>query len=131
MTNLGKVLLVDNDEVSNFITAHALEMANVTAQIAVAKDSHEALEKIAEGPFDLVLLEAKIACVGSFDFLDTLEQLREFTGMAAPVVVVITSWEDKIDKARAAQYPIRGYLAKPLTQEQVGRLFDLVATGAE
>ena len=127
MTELGSILLVDNDEVSNFISAHALEVANVRAQLSVAKDKYEALEKIAEGPFDLVLLEAKIGCVGNFDFLDTFQQLLEATGVAAPAVVIITSWEDKIDKARAAQYPIRGYLSKPLTQEQVDRLVGLMA----
>ena len=129
MTNLGNVLLVDNDEVSNFISAHALEMASVRAQVSVAKDKYEALEKIAKGTFDLVLLEAKVGCVGNFGFLETFQQLLEVTGVAAPAVVIITSWEDRIDKARAEQYPIRGYLAKPLTQGQVKRLVDLIEKG--
>ena len=86
---------------------------------------------VADEPFDLILLGANMACMDNFYLLDALRRLQETTGTVAPAVVILTTSEHDLDKARAAQYPTKGYLAKPLTQGQVNYLIVLIAEGAE
>lgn len=131
MTNLGKVLIVDDDAVSNYISAHMLRLMNVTEQVSVAKNGYEALKLVKEASFDLVLLDMKMPLMDGFEFMEALQKLQKSSGITAPDVIILTTSEDPMDKARAMQYPIKGYLVKPLTQEQVNRLVDLVAEGAE
>lgn len=102
----------------------------MTTQIAVARNGREALELVKEAVFDLILLAVKMPVMDGLEFLEALHRLQKDTGIVAPAVVMLTTSENSLDKARAEQYPIRGYLNKPLTQEQVKRLIGLMAEGA-
>lgn len=112
MTNLGKVLLVDDDAVSNYISKYALQLANVTEQISVAKNGHEALGLVKEASFDLVLLDLKMPVMDGFGFMEALQKLQKSSVITAPAVITLTTSEDRTDKAKAQQYPIKGYLVK-------------------
>jgi CheY-like chemotaxis protein len=123
MTNLGKVLLVDDDATSNYISTHMLRLTHAAAQITVANNGREALELVREASFDLVLLDVNMPVMGGFQFLESLRQLQETTGMAAPAVAVLTSSISDFDKDRVSQYPmVKGYLTKPLRKVHVNEL---------
>lgn len=131
MTDLGKVLLVDDDTISNFISARTLQAANVTAQISVANDGFEALELVQQALFDLILLDLKMPNMDGFEFLDALRQLQEGAGTSAPAIVILTSSESPADKAKAAQYPmVKGYLTKPLKREHVNQVVNWLSEAA-
>jgi len=130
MANLGKVLLVDDDEATNYISANMLRLMHAAERIAVAKNGRDALELVAREPFDLVLLDTDMAVMDGFEFLEAMKLLQEATGIIPPAIVMLTASEQGLDKASAAQYPVKGCLTKPLTQGQVNRLVHLVAEGA-
>lgn len=124
MQILGKVLLVDDDAISNFISGHVLRQRSVKEHVSVAGSRREALEMVAKGDFALILLDPHMNVMDGFAFLEALKRLEEGTGKAAPAVVVLASSINDLDKERAAQYPmVKGCLPKPLTVGHVKCLF--------
>lgn len=128
MIILGKVLLVDDDEVSNFISKQLLQEMHAARQVFSETEVSKALELVEREPPDVVLLDINMPVSDGFEFLDSLSQLQEFKGAALPSVVMLTSSASSIHKARARQYPmVKGYLSKPLTEGDVDYLLSLVS----
>lgn len=121
---------MDDDDVSNYISSHALHIAHVVERTTIAKSGLEALELVKKTPFDLILLDVKMPVMDGFQFLEAVQRLQETTGILPPAIVLLTTSEHDLDKARAQQHPIKGYLVKPLTQQQVKHLVGLVTEGA-
>jgi CheY-like chemotaxis protein len=128
MISLGKVLLLDDDEVSTFISAQLLQEMRVAKQVLSETDVPKALELVEKEPLDVILLDINMPISNGFEFLDSLIQLQENKGAALPSIVMLTSSVSSTDKARAKQYPmVKGYLSKPLTEGDVYYLISLIS----
>lgn len=131
MIHLGKVLLVDDDEVSNFISSQLLQEMHAARQVFSETDVPKALVLVEKELPDVVLLDINMPVSDGFEFLDSLSQLQETKGVALPSVVMLTSSARSTDKARAKQYPmVKGYLSKPLTEGDVDYLLSLILESA-
>lgn len=112
MTNLGRVLLVDNDEVCNFISTQLLQEKHAARQVFSETDVPKALERVEQEPPDVVLLDINMPAIDGFEFLDSLSLLQEIKGIALPQVVMLTYSVRSADIIRASQYPmVKGYLS--------------------
>lgn len=129
---LGKVLLIDDDGISNFLTASTIHQACAAEQTAVAKNGQEAMETMAKEAFDIILLDIDMPIMDGFEFLEALKPLQGNAGFVIPIIVLLTSSVSDLDRSRAAQHPmVEGYLAKPLTTEDLRFLVALVAESKE
>jgi DNA-binding NtrC family response regulator len=101
------LLIVDDDETVRASLRDALTTKEL--RVSVASDGQEALDRLAEGPVDLVLTDVRM---GGVDGLDLLRRVR--TGAPGVAVVVMTAHDDPRIVASASREGARAYLAKPL-----------------
>lgn len=126
MQELGKVLLVDDDQTNNFLSARTLRQANAAVQLFEAGNGHEALELVASEALDFILLDVNMPVMDGFVFLEALQQLQDTTGFNAPTVVLLTTSENFLDSDKVLHCPIvKGFLTKPLSHDHISYLMNL------
>jgi len=124
MMKFNKVLLVDDDEISNFINTQVLMDINLADDIMVAMNGQEALELLREsyetddtfGRPELIFLDLNMPIMDGFSFL----QACEFCKNGNIKVVVLSSSTNSKDMEAAQRFPqVKYYLNKPLTADKV------------
>ena len=123
MQKLSSVLLVDDDETTNYLNAHLLKGLGVTDHILVAHNGQEALALLARHcppaamcPA-LVLLDLHMPVMGGIDFLAAYQP-------PAPAihVVILTSSVHPHDLDRLRGLSYLAVLQKPLTPTKIDDL---------
>lgn len=113
----GHILLVDDNPNDIELTLMALEpdMAANGSQVTVAQSGLEALQFLAQHPYDLILLDLNMPHMDGLAVLGAVkakENLRDI-----PVVMLTTSAEPG-DIERCYQKGANAYVVKPLDFEQ-------------
>ena len=131
MQKLSMVLLVDDDDTSNFLAERLLLGMNVADQVLVALNGAEALELLAEhgtlfSPANpaLVLLDLNMPVMNGIEFLDAYQALPQFQQQAVVIVVLTTSLNSR-DLDRVEELPIAGLASKPLTREKLDSILQV------
>jgi CheY-like chemotaxis protein len=125
MPKLASVLLVDDDQTTNYLNQLLLRRLDVADQLLVAQNGQEALAVLlarepATGPAlpTLVLLDVKMPVMDGFEFVQAYTQ-RPAAERQNVVIVMLTTSLHPQDVERMQQLDIAGFLNKPLTQEKV------------
>jgi CheY-like chemotaxis protein len=125
MQKLSSILLVDDDETTNFLHAHLLKSLGVTDQVLVAHNGQEALSLLAHNcnstatcPM-LVFLDIHMPVMGGIDFLAAYQPQPPAQAIQ---VVVLTSSVHLRDLERLKNLPHLAVLQKPLTRAKVDAL---------
>lgn len=119
-----RVLLVDDDQTTNFLNKLLLNRLGVAEQVLVAANGEEALRVLAQQCTEpancphLILLDMNMPVLNGLAFLEAYAQLPSAVQRAIVIVMLTTSLHPT-DMARAEQLPIAGFLNKPLTEEKV------------
>jgi hypothetical protein len=117
-----RILVADDHDVNQAVVGAVLKKWGHA--VASAIDGREVLEKLAEGHFDLVLMDLQMPVM---DGLDATRRIREReAAQAAPRVPIIamTARAMDADRERCLAAGMDGYLSKPLDQRA---LFDVLA----
>ncbi len=125
---LEKILLVDDDEVTNLLHQRRISRCGFAKSIDTATDGQAALDYLRlcaeknEKPPDLVLLDINMPRMNGFEFLNAFEALPPEVTKQQHIVMVSTS-NLKQDKARAElDRNVRGYETKPLMDDDLERI---------
>ncbi|MGI4874359.1 MAG: response regulator [Janthinobacterium lividum] len=127
MQKLAKVLLVDDDQTSNFLHTQLLKRFLVVEQLLVAHNGLEALQTLAQTCAEadasaeptLVLLDLNMPVMNGLEFLETYQQ-HPLAQTCQVVIVVLTTSQYSRDLKRIRASAIAAdILTKPLTQEKV------------
>ncbi|ALW84152.1 hypothetical protein AUC43_02975 [Hymenobacter sedentarius] len=128
MKKLSTILLVDDDETSNFLSERLLTSMGVADQVLSAANGEEALEVLARhgtvfSPTNpaLVLLDLNMPVMDGIEFLDAYHALPLVQQQSA-VIVVLSSSVHPYDLGRVQTTPIADVVSKPLTKEKVRTL---------
>ncbi len=130
MRKLNKILLVDDDSTSNFLTQMILEDLQVTDTIIVKKNGQEALDYLNEECLqnneicpELIFLDINMPIMDGFELLDEMQRLKKLNinGSDTTVVLLTTSNNPK-DIEKAKTYNITYYIEKPLTEDSIRQL---------
>jgi len=133
MKKLNKVLIVDDDNASVFLTQMVLEEMRITNEIYTVANGKEALAFVEkhraivhqnadnsnfnEQP-NLIFLDINMPVMDGFEFLDHFEKLHAAQVTDFHVVLLTTSINERdVDKAR--RYKIVSYMEKPITEEKI------------
>jgi two-component system chemotaxis response regulator CheY len=109
-----KVLIVDDSETIRLEVARALGKAGfATVQ---ACDGIDALDRIAESDFSLVILDVNMPRLGGLDLLD---RLQENPKTAQLPVIMLTTEAQRSMIERARKGGAKGWLIKPVTMEHL------------
>lgn len=98
-----RILVVDADSYSRALVVRQLEVDG--CQVTVVMNCQEAIEAIAAGPYDLVLLEA--------DRLDLLEQLKHNPDCQHIPVLLMVASDDRTAVIRGLYRGATDYLVRP------------------
>jgi CheY-like chemotaxis protein len=131
MKKLYKTLVVD-DDTSLFLTKIILDAAGIAQSVYTAEHGRQALEMIERSCMndyqgedaccpELILLDINMPVMNGFEFL---EALHERWGLNPEItkIFLLTSSTNSRDVEKASQYPLTGYLEKPLTLEKLIKL---------
>lgn len=122
---LSCILLVDDDNINNFINLKILKKIQASDKVQTALNGEEALDYIKEFcPTNqrccpqLIFLDINMPVMNGFEFLQTYNRL-EFNNKAGIKIVVLTTSTNQKDIDKIRELGIQNFINKPLTEEKV------------
>lgn len=114
---LGRVLVVD-DNAANRILLRAI-LAGLGAEVTLAESGAAALEAMAAGTFDVVLMDINMPGMDGMETARRIRALGPPVGTVPIIAVTASAMPDEVVLYRAAG--MNGYLAKPISAETLLR----------
>jgi CheY-like chemotaxis protein len=122
---LGRVLVVDDDEVIRRLIAVNLQLEGFDVETAV--DGQDCLDRVAEIDPDVITLDVMMP---RLDGWETAVQLRKSPETAHIKVVLITARAQEDDKTRGGRVGADAYLTKPFDPNEMIRVVRELAGAA-
>jgi len=127
---LNCILLIDDDEPTNFLNKMTLEQSGCASHIRIAQGGQEALDYLERCGLDdsprpdLIFLDINMPAMDGWEFLEKYKLLPG--GQKADIVLImLTTSLNPDDEARTRTYPeVSGFENKPLSQERLKMLLD-------
>ena len=115
----NRVLVVDDDELMTRLTKVLLEKLN--ADVEVAFDGAEGVEKAMKGIFDLVLMDIEMP---KMDGIEATKQLRQrgYSG----VIMAATAHTQPEDRQRCLEAGCDDFLPKPIMEDKLAKALESV-----
>jgi PAS domain S-box-containing protein len=117
------VLLAEDNVVNQTLAVRLLERAGHT--VTVAGDGREAVQLLAERPFDLVLMDVEMPEMGGFEATALIRGQERATGRHVPIIAM-TAHAMKGDRERCLAAGMDGYVSKPVRPDELGQAIDAV-----
>ena len=141
---LNCVLLIDDDEPTNFMSTMLLEEKNCAKQIKVAESGQMALNYLTNSEKvppdtetfpcpDIIFLDINMPAMDGWEFLDNYRKLEK-RQHGKVIIIMLTTSLNPDDKIRAQRIPeISGFENKPLTPEMIDRVLNkfFITEGSE
>jgi CheY-like chemotaxis protein len=125
MSLFKKILLVDDDEDSNFLTKRIIVRAHIADEVTTVLNGKEAYELVKQCAGkkanqnqcpDLVLLDIKMPVMNGIEFL----QVCNANNLCDFPVVILTSSVDERDREDTTKFPnVKDFINKPLSYEKI------------
>lgn len=131
MAKINKVLIIDDDEINNFVCYKVINKNGFADQVKTLLSGEEGLAYLREmrdkGPGqipDLILLDINMPIMNGWDFLHEYENmLPEFD--KHPILLMLSSsvYEEDIEKANE-HHEVQDYITKPLNKEVLDSIYE-------
>jgi PAS domain S-box-containing protein len=115
-----RVLLAEDNEINQQLVIHLLK--NAGHAVTLASNGREALELLAAGSFDVVLMDVRMPEMGGFEATAKIREEEARTGGHIPIIAM-TAHAMKGDRERCLEAGMDGYVSKPI---QPKRLFETI-----
>lgn len=125
MTDIGIILLVEDNPKDEKLAMRALRKSKITNEVVVVRDGAEALDYMfASGKYAgrdvtimpaVILLDLKLPKING---LDVLRRLRENEKTALQPIVILTSSDEDKDKIEGYKLGANSYVRKPVDFKQ-------------
>lgn len=127
---LNCILLIDDDEATNFLHKIVIRKLNCTENIVSIQSAKLALEYLKseednEHPKpDLIFLDINMPAMNGWEFLEEYKKLDE-SKKGGILIVMLTSSLNPDDKEKSKKYKeINKFLGKPLTPDTLTEIFE-------
>ncbi|MBL0104519.1 MAG: response regulator [Bacteroidetes bacterium] len=127
---MRKILLIDDDQISNFLHEEVLRQADPSCEVIIFRSSLEGLEFLnraissGENIPDYLFLDIRMPEMSGFELLDELVKLPE-ENLRKMKIYMLTSSLDEKDKLRSEEYPIiAGFRGKTLNAKMLNEIFN-------
>ena len=130
MKPLELILLVDDDETTNFVNQRTLRRTNVAQEIKIFNDGEQAINYMKAAACspnnnnpekcpDLIFLDIKMPVMDGFEFLDEYKKLGLDKSVPTKILMLSSS-ASFYDLKRLEQYTeVKQHFSKPLTDQDV------------
>src|SRR6266581_900036 len=115
------VLLAEDNLVNQRLATRMLEKRG--HRVVVAANGREALEALAKGSFDLVLMDVQMPEMDGFETTAAIRETEKGTGTHLPVIA-LTAHAMKGDREKCLAGGMDGYLAKPIRPRELDDLLE-------
>lgn len=124
------VLLVDDDEINNFISIKLIKKALTNTSIMACLNGKFAIDQLLETQYknpadmpDYILLDINMPIMNGWEFLDEYKRLNiDPLGKSKIYIISSSVFSNDINKARS--YPlVKDFVSKPLNVEKIKELF--------
>ena len=132
MRQLRTILLIDDDETTNYLNHRLLSRMNTAEDIKVVTNGEEALEYL-EKAFagveghprpDLIFVDIKMSVMDGFEFLEEYQKFDE-TDKNQTIMMMLTSSASFYDLEKLKQFPeVLKHYSKPLAEADVREILD-------
>lgn len=134
MIKLNSVLLIDDDEVTNYINTKILKVVSPETKVTVALNGLEGLKHIdrrideKEPEFDAIIIDITMPEMDGWQFIEALSAERYSMYLDSNIVMLTSSvFEDDI--IRAGKYKlVKTFLSKPLDIPKVNKILNYGST---
>jgi len=125
------ILLVDDDEINNFISIKLIKKALLTTEIMACLNGKFAIDQLVEiqrkDPSklpDYILLDINMPIMNGWEFLDEYKRLNiDPLGKSKIFIISSSVFSNDINKARS--YPlVHSFISKPLSVEKIKEMFE-------
>jgi CheY-like chemotaxis protein len=129
MKQLNCILLIDDDEPTNFLNKLTLEQAACAKHIRIAPGGQAALDYLRGSPDeyprpDLIFLDINMPAMDGWEFLVQYRTLPQEKKAAAVLIMLTTSLNPDDEKRILAIPEVSGFEHKPLNQMRLGKLLN-------
>lgn len=128
MPSFERVMIVDDNEIDNFVTRRVLEMGDFASHIEVMTSGKHALEYFEQYKSDLnkipdlILLDLNMPVVDGFVFLFEFDEFAVEIKEKTEIIVLSSILEKRvIDKILTNEY-VSDFIPKPLTESSLKRI---------
>lgn len=124
------ILLVDDDEINNFISIKLIKKAIDNTAISACLNGRFAIEELVEiqkhDPSllpDFILLDINMPIMNGWEFLDEYKRLNiDPQGKSKIYIISSSVFSNDINKARS--YPlVKNFISKPLSVDKIKEMF--------
>lgn len=122
MSEIVKILLVDDDFSTNMLHQFVLKKMDFSNEVQVAETGKEALSILQKGDFfpDIIFLDINMPAMNGFEFIEALKKQNK----EIPPIVLLTASHNPADQQKVVQYhEIKLYKNKPLSIPMVQDIF--------
>lgn len=124
------ILLVDDDEINNFISIKLIKKALLNTEITACLNGKFAIDQLLEisrrDPSklpDYILLDINMPIMNGWEFLDEYERLQ-IDEQGKSKIFIISSSVFSNDISKAKSYPlVQDFISKPLNVEKISEVF--------
>jgi CheY-like chemotaxis protein len=115
------ILLIDDDQVFNFLSTKVLQRLGVTDGIHAVTNARDALKLISGRVTDVttfpdvIFLDINMPMMDGFGFIEALRQIS-IPNREEIVIAIVTSSQDSNDIRRAKELGVTHYLTKPISE---------------
>lgn len=131
-TKLNCILLIDDDEPTNFLNRMTVEQSGCARHVVIAQSGQEALDFLmGHGPGgtvvdclhpDLIFLDINMPAMDGWEFLEKYKQLPK-EQKASIVLIMLTTSLNPDDEEKTRHIPeIAGFENKPLKEPQLEQI---------
>lgn len=132
MKKLNCILVIDDDEPTNFFTNMIIEESGLVKHVKVVQSGPEALEYLHKSESgddenypspDLIFLDINMPAMDGWEFLEEYKQIKKGHHFDKVIIVMLTTSLFPEDRSKANQMnEISGFENKPLTAENFERI---------
>ena len=117
-------MLIDDDEINNFINRKLLSRYDqdlAIMEFMVAREALDHLRNPAKALPDIILLDINMPEMNGWEFIGEFAKLN----LNGARVVMLTSSIDQRDEEKAHNFPeVKGYFTKPLDNSKIQEILD-------
>ncbi|WP_299453539.1 response regulator [uncultured Microscilla sp.] len=122
--NKSTVLLVDDDEITNFLCKKMLTELGFQS-VESATNGQEAIKYLQHTCPDFIFLDIKMPVMDGFEFLEELKILA--LCQHTKIIMLTSSSREKEIKQASAYSNVIDFVVKPLTKQKVSHIFESIA----